>query len=78
MFINDTQPARFFYRNQLDGGEWLDWQESARQSDLNDAVNQINYIKANYIEGRRFPASQEAQAEAWENENPQRIAFIDR
>ena len=43
---------------------------------LNDAVNQINYIKANYIEGRRFAKSQEAQATAWENENPQRIAFI--
>lgn len=45
-------------------------------SRLNNAENEINYIKANYIEGRRFPASQEAQAEAWENENPQRIAFI--
>ena len=76
MFISDTQPVRFFYRNQLDSGVWLDWQESARQSDLNHAVNQINYIKANYIEGRRFAKSQEAQAEAWENENPQRIAFI--
>lgn len=43
---------------------------------LNDAVNQINYIKANYVEGRRFTKSQEAQATAWENENPQRIAFI--
>ena len=76
MFINDTKPARFFYRNQLDSGKWIDWQESARQSDLNDAVNQINYIKANYIEGRRFAKSQEEQATAWENENPQRIAFI--
>lgn len=43
---------------------------------LNDAVNQINYIKANYIEGRRFTKSQEVQAVEWENENPQRIAFI--
>ena len=43
---------------------------------LNDAVNQINYIKANYIEGRRFAKSQEAQAVEWENANPQRIAFI--
>lgn len=45
-------------------------------SRLNNAENEINYIKANYVEGRTFPASQEAQAEAWENENPQRIAFI--
>ena len=76
IFISDAQPARFFYRNQLDSGEWLDWQETARQNDLNDAVDQINYIKANYIEGRRFTKSQEEQATAWENENPQRIAFI--
>lgn len=45
---------------------------------LNNAENEIRYIKANYVEGRRFPASQEAQAEAWENEKPQRIAFIER
>lgn len=46
------------------------------KAQLNDAVNQINYIKDNYIEGRRFAKSQEAQATTWENENPQRIAFI--
>lgn len=46
------------------------------KAQLNDAVNQISYIKANYVEGRRFTKSQEAQATAWENENPQRIAFI--
>lgn len=46
------------------------------KTQLNDAVNQINYIKANYVEGRRFAKSQETQATAWENENPQRIAFI--
>ena len=45
-------------------------------SRLNNAENEINYIKANYVEGRTFPASQEAQANSWENENPQRIAFI--
>lgn len=43
---------------------------------LNDAVNQINYIKANYIEGRRFAKSDEAKADAWEKENPQHVAFI--
>lgn len=46
------------------------------RAQLNDAVNQISYIKANYVEGRRFTKSQEAQAVEWENENPQRIAFI--
>ena len=43
---------------------------------LTNAENEINYIKANYVEGRNFPASQEAQATSWENANPQRIAFI--
>ncbi|WP_148238343.1 pyocin knob domain-containing protein [Lactobacillus crispatus] len=43
---------------------------------LNNAENEINYIKANYVEGKRFPASQEAQANSWENANPQRLAFI--
>lgn len=47
-------------------------------SRLNNAKNEINYIKANYVEGRRFPASQEAQAEAWENEKPTRLAMIEK
>jgi len=47
-------------------------------SRLNNAENEINYIKANYVEGRRFPASQEAQAEAWENEKPTRLAIIEK
>ena len=51
-------------------------ENASLKAQLNDAVNQINYIKANYIEGRRFAKSQETQATAWENENPQRIAFI--
>lgn len=46
MFIGDTQPARFFYRNQLDSGAWLDWQESARQSDL------TNYYPKTESDGR--------------------------
>lgn len=47
-------------------------------SRLNNAENEINYIKANYVEGKRFPASQEAQAEAWENEKPTRLAMIEK
>ena len=46
MFIGDTAPARFFYRNQLDSGKWLDWQESARQSDL------TNYYTKTESDGR--------------------------
>lgn len=45
---------------------------------LTNAENEIRYIKDNYIEGRRFPASQEAQAEAWENEKPTRLAMIEK
>lgn len=50
----------------------------ALTSRLNNAENEIDYIKANYVEGRRFPASQEAQAEAWENEKPTRFAMIEK
>ncbi len=45
---------------------------------LTNAENEIRYIKDNYIEGRRFPASQEAQAEAWKNEKPTRLAMIEK
>lgn len=62
--------------------QWT-WHKYAKQEDIdnqqrqiNDLINNINYIKDNYVEGRRFPASQEAQANSWENENPHKIAFI--
>lgn len=45
---------------------------------LNNAENEIKYIKDNYIEGKRFPASQEAQANSWENEKPTRLAMIEK
>lgn len=45
---------------------------------LTNAENEIRYIKANYVEGRTFPASQEAQAQAWENEKPTRLAMIEK
>ena len=64
--------------------QWT-WHKYAKQEDIdnqqrqiNDLINNINYIKDNYVEGRRFPASQEAQAQQWENDNLQRIAFIER
>ncbi|MES5122938.1 hypothetical protein ABVC46_00010, partial [Lactobacillus crispatus] len=46
------------------------------QNQVNDLINQINYIKQNYLQGKRFPANQEAQAEQWENANPNGIAMI--
>lgn len=64
--------------------QWT-WHKYAKQEDIdnqqrqiNDLINNINYIKDNYVEGRRFPASQEAQAEAWENEKPTRLAIIEK
>ena len=86
----NNEPSEAYVAGQKINIEWLynhltDLQSTVEsqaneiaslKAQLNDAVNQINYIKANYIEGRRFAKSQEAQATAWENENPQRIAFI--
>ena len=46
------------------------------QTQVSNQANEISYIKANYIEGKRFSKSQEAAAEAWEKQNPQRLAFI--
>ena len=46
------------------------------QTLVNNQANEISYIKANYIEGKRFAKADESQATAWEKENPQRIAFI--
>ena len=64
--------------------QWT-WHKYAKQEDIdnqqrqiNDLINNINYIKDNYVEGRRFPASLEAQAEAWENEKPTRLAMIEK
>ena len=64
--------------------QWT-WHKYAKQEDIdnqqrqiNDLINNINYIKDNYVEGRRFPASQEAQAQAWENANPNGIAMIEK
>lgn len=46
------------------------------QTQVNNQAQDIAYIKANYIEGKRFSKANESQATAWEKENSQRIAFI--
>ncbi|MGK4071839.1 hypothetical protein [Lactobacillus crispatus] len=46
------------------------------QTQVSNQTNEISYIKANYIEGKRFSKADESQATAWEKENSQRIAFI--
>lgn len=43
-----------------------------------DLINTVNYIKGNYLLGKRFPANQEAQAQAWANANPNGIAMIEK
>ena len=48
------------------------------QNQVNDLINQINYIKQNYLQGKRFPANQEVQAQQWENANPNGIAMIEK
>ncbi|WP_103661626.1 hypothetical protein [Lactobacillus sp. HT06-2] len=47
------------------------------QNTVTNQAQEIRYIKANYIEGKRFSKSQEQDAQNWENQNPQRIAFIE-
>ena len=46
------------------------------QTQVSNQANEISYIKANYIEGKRFAKADESQATAWEKENSQRLAFI--
>lgn len=46
------------------------------QTQVNNQAQDIAYIKANYIEGKRFSKADESQATAWEKKNSQRIAFI--
>lgn len=49
-----------------------------KQKQINDLINNVTYIKDNYVEGRRFPVSQETQAQAWENEKPTRLAMMEK
>ncbi|WP_103661427.1 hypothetical protein [Lactobacillus sp. HT06-2] len=47
------------------------------QNMVTNQSQEIAYIKANYIEGKRFSKSQEQDAQNWENQNPQRVAFVE-
>lgn len=49
-----------------------------QQKQINDLIDTVNFIKNNYLLGKRFPANQEAQAQAWENANPNGIAMIEK
>lgn len=80
------------WQNVKNGDTWTGWSRLANaldvtnlqnqintlQNQVNDLINQINYIKQNYLQGKRFPANQEAQAQQWENANPNGIAMIEK
>lgn len=80
------------WQNVKNGDTWTGWSRLANaldvtnlqnqintlQNQVNDLINQINYIKQNYLQGKRFPANQKAQAEQWENANPNGIAMIEK
>ena len=80
------------WQNVKNGDTWTGWSRLANaldvtnlqnqintlQNQVNDLINQINYIKQNYLQGKRFPANQEAQAQQWETANPNGIAIIEK
>ena len=76
----------FAYYNEFEG-KWhklatdsditnLQNQITPLQTQLNNAVNEINYLKTNMLIGKHF--TDEASAQTWANANPNGIAFIDK
>lgn len=45
---------------------------------LNDLLNRVKFLEQNAVIGKRFPASQEAQAQQWENDHPNYLAMIEK
>lgn len=43
-----------------------------------DLIGTVNWLKDNAAIARRFPASQEAQAQQWENDHPNYFALIEK
>lgn len=43
-----------------------------------DLIGNVNWLKDNAAIARRFPASQEAQAQQWENDHPNYFALIEK
>ncbi|EEU28393.1 hypothetical protein [Lactobacillus crispatus] len=75
----------FWRATNVDHGLNRQWHKYAnqdtvdqQQKQINDLINTVNFIKNNYLLGKRFPANQEAQAQAWENANPNGIAMIEK
>ena len=43
---------------------------------MNDLVNRVKFLEQNAMLGKRFTKAQEADATAWENNNPNYIAIV--
>lgn len=54
----------------------LNNQITGLNNQLNDLLNRVKFLEENALMGKHFPASQEAQAEAWENSHPNYIAIV--
>ena len=65
--------------------ESLNNQLTGANNQINDLVNRVKkleegqaWLNSNAVIGKRFPANQEAQAQQWENNNPNDIAMIEK
>lgn len=73
--INTLNTANSSKDNQITS---LNNQITGLNNQLNDLLNRVKFLEENALMGKHFPASQEAQAQAWENANPNGIAMIEK
>lgn len=55
-----------------------DTQITSLNNQINDLVNRVKFLEQNAMLGKRFTKAQEADATAWENNNPNGIAMIEK
>lgn len=73
--INTLNTANSSKDNQITS---LNNQITGLNNQLNDLLNRVKFLEENALMGKHFPASQETQAEAWENSHPNYIAMIEK
>ena len=56
----------------------LNTQITGLNNQLNDLLNRVKFLEQNAVLGKRFTASQETEAEAWENQHPNYLAMIEK
>nr|DAQ70487.1 MAG TPA: tail-collar fiber protein [Caudoviricetes sp.] len=61
--------------NQITG---LNNQQGVSTRQYNDLLNRVIFLEQNSVIGKRFAASQETEAEAWENQHPNYLAMIEK